>query len=161
MNKLKNIILSIDMFIDCVTTAIIIVITIAAVFMRKVMGNPFPWIEEVQLLLFIWAIFFGGSAAFRTGSHVGIDIVAERLPKQARKILDIFIFIVTTIVLIYFFKASYGLTLQAAEKLTPYLRLPYSVVDIASVLGCALMIIQNAVYTYDKFTGKIKKEDEE
>ncbi|MEA5083384.1 MAG: TRAP transporter small permease [Lachnospiraceae bacterium] len=161
MDKLKKAILNLDLIIAGLTTVIIVIITLAGVFMRKVVGQPFPWIEEVQLLLFIWAIFFGASVAFRTGSHVGIDIIAERLPAKARKILDLFIFIVSTIILVYFLWASYGLSINAGAKLTPYLRLPYWVIDSSAVIGSAVMIIQNTHYTYLKITGKLPKEGEE
>lgn len=160
MKGLIKTVLNLDLIIAGISTSIIIIITILGVFMRKVMGSPFPWIEEVQLLLFIWAIFFGASAAFRTGGHVGIDIIAERLPANARKVLDIFIFAVSTILLIYFVWASFGLSINAAAKLTPYLRLPYWIVDIAAVIGSAIMIIQNGIYTYLKLTGKLPPEEE-
>ncbi|MGE4214333.1 MAG: TRAP transporter small permease [Anaerotignaceae bacterium] len=161
MEILKKTVLNLDLFIAGLTTVILIIITLAGVFMRKVMGQPFPWIEEVQLLLFVWTIFFGASVAFRTGSHVGIDIIAERLPAKARKILDLFIFIVSTLILVYFLWASYGLSINAAAKLTPYLRLPYWVIDTAAVVGSAVMIIQNTLYTYLKATGRLPKEGEE
>lgn len=161
MDNVKKAILNLDLVIAGLTTVIIIMITLAGVFMRKVMGQPFPWIEEVQLLLFVWAIFFGASVAFRTGSHVGIDIIAERLPEKGRKILDLFIFTVSTIILAYFLWASYGLSVNAAAKLTPYLKLPYWIIDDAAVVGSGIMIIQNTVYTYLKTTGKLPKEGEE
>ena len=160
VEKLKRVLTNLDLIIASLATVIIIIITLAGVFMRKVMGQPFPWIEEVQLLLFIWAIFFGSSVAFRTGGHVGIDIIAERLPKGARNILDLFIFLASTLILCYFLWAAYGLSMNAASKLTPYLKLPYWIIDDAAVVGSGIMIIQNAIYTYLKTTGKLPKEGE-
>ena len=51
MNTVKSLVktvLNLDLIIAGISTSIIIVITILGVFMRKVMGAPFPWIEEVH-----------------------------------------------------------------------------------------------------------------
>ena len=34
----------------------IVVITVAAVFMRYILNNPLQWVEEVLIALYIWSI---------------------------------------------------------------------------------------------------------
>lgn len=72
MKNLKKFVCNLDVIISGLSLCAIVVITLAGVIMRKIMNQPIAWLEEMQLLLFIYAIFFGGSVAFRYGNQVSI-----------------------------------------------------------------------------------------
>ncbi|WHH57979.1 TRAP transporter small permease [Petroclostridium sp. X23] len=158
MKKLLKVLGNLDLLISGASLSIIVITTIGGVFMRKVVGKPFAWLEEIQLLFFVWCVLFGGSVAFRTGNHVGIDLVAERLRPKARKVLDIFIYIITVAVIIYILKGSAELTMQVTKKVTPYLKIPYTVIDIAVPIGCLFMIVQYTVLFVKNIFGKNQGE---
>lgn len=145
MKKLVSIIKNLDLVVAGIMLVAIVFMTIAGVFMRKLVGQPFAWLEEMQLFFFVWLVFFGGSVAFRTGNHVGIDIVAERLGPRARKVLDIMVYIITMLVLVYILKGSGELAQSVTKKVTPYLKISYWVIDIAAPIGCVLMMLQYSV----------------
>lgn len=63
MKNLKKFVCNLDVIISGLSLCAIVVITLAGVIMRKIMNQPIAWLEEMQLLLFIYAIFFGGSVA--------------------------------------------------------------------------------------------------
>lgn len=158
MKKLLSVVKNLDLIIAGVMLVAIVVMTVAGVFMRKLMGQPFAWLEEMQLFFFVWLVFFGGSVAFRTGNHVGIDIVAERLGPGARRVLDILVYVITMLVLIYMLRGSAELAQSVTRKVTPYLKISYWVIDIAAPVGCILMILQYSVNMFRQlFTGR-KKE---
>ena len=43
-----------------------------------------PWTEELSRLLFIWTIWMGLAASFRTGTHPAITFVPGMMPKALR-----------------------------------------------------------------------------
>ena len=59
MKNLKKLLGNLDTIISGFSLCAIVVITLAGVIMRKIANQPIAWLEEVQLLLFIYAIFFG------------------------------------------------------------------------------------------------------
>lgn len=62
------------------------------VFSRYVLGNPTPWAFEISYML-MGAIFMLGLAnALRTGQHVSVDVVSERLPEKINSIIKILAF---------------------------------------------------------------------
>lgn len=158
MKKLVSIIKNLDLVVAGIMLVAIVFMTIAGVFMRKLVGQPFAWLEEMQLFFFVWLIFFGGSVAFRTGNHVGIDIVAERLGPRARRVLDIMVYIITMLVLIYILKGSGELAQSVTKKVTPYLKISYWVIDVAAPIGCVLMMLQYSVNMAHELFFKTKKE---
>lgn len=158
MKKLVSIIKNLDLVVAGIMLVAIVFMTIAGVFMRKLVGQPFAWLEEMQLFFFVWLIFFGGSVAFRTGNHVGIDIVAERLGPRARRVMDIMVYIITMLVLIYILKGSGELAQSVTKKVTPYLKISYWVIDVAAPIGCVLMMLQYSVNMAHELFFKTKKE---
>ena len=130
MKNLKKFVCNLDVIISGLSLCAIVVITLAGVIMRKIMNQPIAWLEEMQLLLFIYAIFFGGSVAFRYGNQVSIDLVMNRLKGKAARVLEIFDVVVT-----------------------PYFKINYAFIDVAAPIGMILMAIQYIVYTYRHLKG--------
>ena len=139
---MKKFLLNIDSYISIASLFIIIVITLAGVAMRYIVGKPFAWLEEMQLFFFIYAIFFGGSVAFRTGNQVSIDLIANRLPPKARRVLDTFDYIFTMLILAYLLYGGVNLMSKVSGKVTPYFKISYVWIDLAAPLGIFLMIVQ-------------------
>ena len=142
MKKNRAILGNLDAVIAGVSLTIVICITLAGVVMRKVVGQPFAWLEEMQLFFFIWTIFFGGSVAFRTGGQVSIDLIANRLKPKARRMLDLFDYIATVLILLYLCKGGYELMMSVSGKVTPYFKISYTFIDMAAPIGIILMIVQ-------------------
>ena len=142
MKKVKTVLMNLDAIISGISLVIVVCITMAGVIMRKVVGQPFAWLEEMQLFFLIWMIFFGGSIAFRTGGQVSIDLIANRLEPKARRVLDIFDYIITAQILIYLCKGGLDLMMSVSGKVTPYFKINYVFVDVAAPIGIVLMLIQ-------------------
>lgn len=151
MKKLKTVLCNLDAIISGVSLCTIVVITLAGVIMRKIVNQPIAWLEEMQLLLFIYAIFFGGSVAFRYGNQVSIDLVMNRLKGNAKKILELFDLIVTVVVLFYYCWGGYELMISVTKKVTPYFKINYAFIDVAAPIGLILMVSQYILYVYRKY----------
>lgn len=163
MKKIGNLIGNMDAIISGVSLVIVICITIAGVVMRKVVGQPFAWLEEMQLFFFIWTIFFGGSVAFRTGGQVSIDLIANRLKPVHRKILDIFDYLVTMLILAYMCKGGIELMMSVSGKVTPYFKISYTFVDLAAPIGIFLMMVQytlSIIWEFRNVSARVTEGDE-
>ncbi len=60
-------------------------LTGAQVFCRYVLNHSLFWSEEVGRILLVWITFLGATAAYRRGIHVGIVLVAAKLPERWRR----------------------------------------------------------------------------
>lgn len=47
----------------------------------RLTGILFPWTEELSRFLFIWTIWMGLAASFRTGAHPSLQLIPETAPR--------------------------------------------------------------------------------
>ena len=157
---MKKFICNLDAFLSGISLIIIVLITVAGVIMRKFVGQPIAWLEEMQIFFFVWLVFLGGSLAFRMGNQVSIDLIAARLSGKSRNILEIIDYIVSIIVISYMLYGGWKLmhSPSVIRKVTPYFKIGYAWIDLAVPIGCALMILQYTVIIINRLI-KWKKED--
>ena len=158
MKKFRSFLASLDAIVSGAALCAIVLMTVAGVIMRKAVGQPFAWLEEMQVFFFVWTIFLGGSVAFRTGGQVSIDLIAARLNPGARRVLDVFCYVVAMVVLVYLCKGGVDLTRSVTKKVTPFFKISYSYIDAAAPIGCVLMMIQYTFVIFQELFGKKETE---
>lgn len=138
---------NLDAIVSGISLVVIVLITVAGVIMRKFVGRPIAWLEEMQIFFFVWMVFLGGSVAFRMGTQVSIDLIAARLHGRARSILDVLDYLVSMGVISYMMVGGWQLMLSPAvlRKVTPYFKIGYAWIDLAVPIGCALMLLQYTI----------------
>lgn len=62
----------------------------AQVVARYVMHQSLSWSEEVGRYIFVWISFLGLAAAFKSGSHVALDLLTKSLARAPRRALELF-----------------------------------------------------------------------
>ncbi|WP_132244498.1 TRAP transporter small permease [Marinisporobacter balticus] len=151
-----NYLLNIDMLIASISLIILVLITFFGVIMRYFFNDPFVWLQEVQLWCFTWVVFFGGGAAFRSGSHVAIDVLVDRMPPTARKIVEIFGYLVSMFVLAYLLVHGTNLVKQLFHtgRNTNILHTPYPIIYGAFPTGCVLMMINYSMIMAKSLSNK-------
>jgi len=156
LSKLQNI----DVAIAGVVLGILIIYTFFAVIMRYFINRPIYWGEEFQLICIITIVFFGAGAGFRTGSHIAIDFLVDLLPLKLQKVITVVIYILSIVVMVYFFMQSSAFVRQMfnTRRITDILRIPFFVIYTAFPIGCALVIINYTVATYNKYFRSNKEE---
>jgi TRAP-type C4-dicarboxylate transport system permease small subunit len=147
---------NLDLMIASLALIILVICTFMGVIMRYFFNNPFVWLQEVQLWCFTWVVFFGCGAAFRTGSHVAIEVIVDRLPKTLKKIVEVIGYCVVVGILVYF--AIYGsklvLQLLKTGRTTNILDVPFPVIYGAFPVGCVLMIVNHTLVFWRQFFNK-------
>lgn len=66
------------------------VITCIAVFFRSVLHSSLPWPEEITGYALVWTSFIGAYLAVRDDSHIGFDLLVEKLSPPRRLIVQTF-----------------------------------------------------------------------
>ena len=144
---------NLDLLAACVLVVWLICLTFVGVMRRYIFRDPIAWMEEVQMLSFLSVVFLGGSAAFRSGSHIAIEILVDALPKKIGQFIERFDVLLELLILGYLFmqELSYYLQLAGTTKRTDVLRLSYDVAYIAVPIGGALMIVSMLFGAYQQF----------
>ena len=159
-STLKTIIGNLDVVVASIALIVLILLTFSGVIMRYIVGKPYTWLEEVQLFCMVWIVFAAGGAAFRTGSHVAIEMVVEMFPEKVQKVIGYLIDVVVFVVIAYLFYNSIGFIQMFIKngRASSMLKIPMTVQYGIAPVSYILMIIS---YFYSKYIDKSKKGGEE
>lgn len=120
------------------------------------------WAQEATIYMFVWMAKFGAAYGVRTGIHVGVDILAERLEGAARRWITIIAMSggVLFTAIITWIGTDFVWHVRAGGQTTPDLEIPSWIVYLAVPLGSALMCFRflQALYRYLR-TGEIAHHD--
>lgn len=122
-----------------VLMAMIIVIEFLGVAARYLLSMPLQWSDEIALGLFVWLTFIGSAAAWRRHDHPGVDLLVDRLPRRARRVVWAVNYVVISIVLLGAIVLGWRLAISNLNSYTLNLELPRFYIDVAFVIGSALM----------------------
>lgn len=152
-NTLKKVVGNLDIAVAAVTLVVLIIMTFAGVIMRYIVGHPFTWLEEVQLFCMVWIVFAAGGAAFRTGSHVAIEMVVEMFPQSVQKIISYVIDVIVFLVIAYLFYNSIGFIRMFVNngRSSSMLKIPMTLQYGVAPVSYILMIVS---YFYSKYFDK-------
>jgi TRAP-type C4-dicarboxylate transport system permease small subunit len=114
------------------------------VFTRFLMDGQATWTEELARYLLIWVSLLGAAVAFRTKSHLGIDLFVNALAKEPRKWMNILAQVVVLFFAVSIFLfGGYSLVSDtfAMEQMTPALGWKMGYVYLAVPVSGVFMVI--------------------
>ncbi|WP_182346331.1 TRAP transporter small permease [Tomitella gaofuii] len=95
MDRLQNAISGVCAVLASAAIVIIVVLTTVEVISRTGFGAPLGWnVGFVEQYLMMAIAFFGTVTAYRTGAHVAVVTIFERLPVPARKLLLVLTYLI-------------------------------------------------------------------
>lgn len=137
-----------DIWLTAALFVALTVVTFLGVVMRYFLNDPFIWLEEMQLALFLAMIYLGCGSAFRHGGHVAIDFLVATFPRSLAKVVEYAVHLIVVGVLAYF--AWQGLEQAAAmaeiSRTTNILNIPAVLIYGTVPVGLVWAII-NYLYT--------------
>ncbi|MCY1126010.1 TRAP transporter small permease [Frigidibacter sp. RF13] len=129
---------------------------------KSINALKMTWAQEACIYLFVWMAKFGAAYGVRTGIHVGVDILAERLEGAARRTITtiamsggvLFTAIITWIGTDFVWHVRLG------GQTSPDLEMPMWIIYLAVPLGSALMCFRflQALHRY-LTTGEVAHHD--
>jgi TRAP-type C4-dicarboxylate transport system permease small subunit len=110
---------------------------------RYIFAAPSSWTEEVARFLLIWVGVLGAAYAFRTGVHLGLDVLPKKLTGASARALKLFILAMVLVfaigVLVIGGSSLVSLTWDL-KQYSAVLGLPiafvYSVIPVSGALIC-------------------------
>lgn len=133
---------------------------VALTFMNAVLrtfDKPIITADDICLLLFGWVAFLGADVALRYSRLVGMDILTNKLPPKAQKVLQIVVYLIMIVSLAVF--AKYGFQLAKGNWKRFYNSLPISYGYVTlSLPVCSLLMILTCVVKIGKVLTHFKDD---
>ncbi len=112
---------------------------------RYFFNAPTIWAEELSRLAMIWAVFLGSAALLRSGDHIRVTVITDKLPPALRNVLEVVSLVFVAV--ISGFVAWYGTPIawnsfERGRTVGSMLDLPSWVSQASVPLGFALIAIQ-------------------
>lgn len=147
MDKIKKVFLALDYieeYLIGISLIIMTTITFSNVISRRFLGLSLAFTEEITTNLFILMSLLGAAAAAKRGSHLGLSIISDVMPKKVQKAITIFG--VTCSVALFSYLAYYGTIMVQTQKLykqiTPALGWPEWMFGLFIPIGSVFLIIR-------------------
>jgi C4-dicarboxylate transporter DctM subunit len=121
------------------------------------------WAQELCIYMFIWMAKFGAAYGVRTGIHVGVDLLVNRLPEHSRKQVILFSLLCGALFtgMIAAFGASFVFEMFKTGQQSNDLEVPMWFVYLAIPLGSGLMCFRFLQVSWFYFwTGELPHHDE-
>ena len=84
-----------------IALGLMVVVILAQVFFRYVVGDALNWPDEAARFLMLWMTGLIAPSAYRWGGFVAIDMVPELLPRAVRLVLMLVLYVIALTVLTY------------------------------------------------------------
>ena len=141
--------------------AVMVIVGTYQIITRFVFNSPSTVSEELLTYTFAWMAIFSSAYVFGKRDHMRMTFIADKLPKEQRKILEIIIELLiiafAVIVLIYGGFTIMGLTMtQKTASLGVMMGVIYAVVPICGIL----IAIYGALNVIDLCAGYENTEEE-
>ncbi|NLB33204.1 MAG: TRAP transporter small permease [Tissierellia bacterium] len=88
-------------------------ITVINVISRKFLGLSMSFLEELTTSMFILITLIGTAKAARTGSHLGLSLITDFIPKKFQKYASLFVW--ATAAFFTYFLVRYGIAMVQSE----------------------------------------------
>lgn len=125
-----------------VSTAFVMTVMIfLQVVYRYVLGESLSFSEELARYMFIWSVAMGSALALRTRSHIGVEILVERLPASVAKPAKVLACVISLV--FYGMLVWYGFEMvgETMDQESAALELPMGYVYLAVPLSAIVLFI--------------------
>ncbi|MGY1915588.1 TRAP transporter small permease [Blastococcus sp. HT6-30] len=134
----------------------IMISTALDVLVRQITGSSIPGVVEYSEVLLAGLVFLGLAYAQRTGAHIGVDLVTERLPTRTAHVVRAVGLVVAIAVLLWMTYETAVVAVnsfQVGEFRFGLVPVPIWPIRIVIPLGLVALILELALSTYDEIVG--------
>ena len=132
------------------TFLILMVLLIFVGGLARLAAHPLNWTIDFATCFFAWACFICADIAWRRDSLMSIDLLTERLPAKAQRLLTYANYIILAAFLL--FVIIYGIQLAWTSRARSFMGIPsisYSWVSASLPFGALLLLMTTAVKFLD------------
>lgn len=131
--------------------SIIIPLLFINIIMRYFFGNAIKWSEELARYIFLWQIWLGASYGVKKSKHIRIDMIFNKLSKNAAYNLENLITVICLCFCAFLAFRGNELVSKVLElgQLSAALRLPMGYPYLSVPVGSGLMVIRYLEKLYE------------
>ncbi len=83
---MKKILNEFELYLGTLCFILMTIFLFLQVFSRYVFNSSLSWTEELSVILFVWMVYFGSSAAVLKRKHLRIDFLINLMPPKLKRI---------------------------------------------------------------------------
>ncbi|MBV7297653.1 TRAP transporter small permease [Enterovibrio paralichthyis] len=144
MRFLKNF----EEILASIAISITVIVVIINVFLRYGLGFVVPWSEELSVICFTWAVYFGISSCYKHKLHMGVDVILSFIPRAGQRYFRLmvsFFLLALNLLMAYL---SYNYTMLST-KVTPVMGMSYFTINGVLVVCFSLMAFHTVRFIID------------
>lgn len=137
------------------TMAIMTVLVFIQVVMRYIFSNSLSWSEELARFIFLWLSWIGASYAVKERSHFRVEMFANMMKGEKRRIFEYFILIIwfAFSFVLAWLGSELVLFIHESEQASAAMDIPMTWPYASVPVGCALMCVRLMVEMYKIYKG--------
>lgn len=128
-------------FIVTVLFAVSVILVIAQVFWRYVLGDPITWTNQISRALFVWMTYLGIPVLFSRNILMSFDLLQEKVKGAATVFLRVGFRVIGLFFCICWFIFSWELCSKSMGLVFPGIAIPKNALYGAQNVCCALLFI--------------------
>ena len=140
---MKFIIKYFEELLASIAITIVVLSAFYGVISRYVLNNPIAWSNEIATISFTWTVFLGAAAAWKNNKHIHLDLVYNFFPNKLKVVSDFMKNLILAVFFLFVLYLSIQFTINAYNKPTAILRIPFSYVDLPVVIFFTSIIIRS------------------
>lgn len=145
MPRLYKFVHWIELSISMAALSALLVSVTWGVLTRYITEKPAVWTTELSGILFTWVVFVGAASALRGDQHIRVTLLMDLLPARPRRTLAMFGQLITILFLFVVTYLAYQMMVQGATRPSPVMRIPFSLVYLATFLAFAEMSVSSLI----------------
>lgn len=144
MHRFDRVLTRIENVLAASALGLATVIAIVAVLLRYLFGIFLFWSEEAIIYLIIYSTFLGAVITLRHNEHVNVDIFGAFLKARGKRVFAVIAAAITVVYLVCIGFFAWLLLFEpfSTSTITPALKLPLWVVELAVPIGLTLMLLR-------------------
>jgi len=152
-SKIEKVLISLGMIL---VTAILFI----NIVYNFITDSTLPWASELSQYIMVWVVFIGASALMRATEHVTMDLIMRILPKKGVPYLDVFVYSVVFIFLLYLMYIGWNMTVEVYNTGQTMSTMGFSMawVYLSFPVGMFLMAINSLKVVAIKLTKIVRGE---
>lgn len=151
---MKKIIENFEEYLGGIFFALMLIILTCQIFFRQVLNMPLLWSEELARLLFVYTAILGVVLGIKHNQHVAIELLIEKAPPKAIKLLYLVKNILIFLVIIAIFLIGVQVTLRKIPLELISLKISSVYLYGALPIGAILMMIRFLENLYKNMKNK-------
>ena len=128
------------------------IILFVQIIMRTVFSAPLKWAEELARYLQIWITFLGIGYGIRRGSHIGMTLLRDRLPRVLQALCGLVVDMAGLLAFMVLFRTSLQV-LAHQNVVSTAMELPMQLVYLVIPVGAVIYM----AYDLGMIVGDIRK----